>query len=479
MVYDVVVIGSGVIGALVARSLSFYNSSVLVLEKEADVAMGTTKANSAIVHAGYDAKFGSFKARFNVKGNVTMQKVTKELDVPFKRIGSLVLGFKDEDKERIQELYDNGVKNGIKGLEILNGEEVRKLEPNLSKKVKWALLASTAGIVCPYELSIGAMENAVENGVDLMLSQEVLEIKKTDDLFHIVTKDKEIVSKTIVNAAGLQADKISHMAGDDSFYIGARKGEYLLLDKTQGSTVNHVIFQLPSDAGKGILVTPTVDGNLLLGPNAQDIDDKDDLSTTPEGLEQVVEGALKAVPGVNLRDVITSFSGLRARPSTGDFVIGESKKIKNFINVAGIESPGLSAAPAIAEYVVDLLKEAGLDLIQKGSFNSKREAIKRFVDIPQEELNDYIKDNKAYGKMVCRCEKVTEAEIIASIKRPAGATNLDAVKRRTRAGMGRCSGGFCTPKVVEVLARELDVSIHDVTKLGEGSNILTNRENEE
>lgn len=476
MIYDVVVIGSGVIGALVARALSAYNLNTLVLEKESDVAMGTTKANSAIVHAGYDAKFGSLKASFNVKGNVTMQKVAEELDVPFKRIGSLVVGFKDEDKERIQELYDNGIKNEVEGLEILNGDQARKIEPNLSENVKWALLATTAGIICPYELTIGAMENAVENGVELKLLQEVVGIYKKDDLFHIDTKSNKFIAKTIINAAGLNADKISHMVGDNSFDIRARKGEYLLLDKVQGNMAKHVIFQLPSDAGKGILVTPTVDGNLLLGPNAQDIDDKEDLSTTSDGINQVVEGALKAIPNLNLRDIITSFSGLRSRPTTGDFVIEKSKKVENFINVAGIESPGLSAAPAIAEYVLELLNQTLKKLEKNDSFNAKRRAIKKFADISYDELNILIKENKAYGNMVCRCEKVTEAEIIESIKRPAGAKNLDAVKRRTRAGMGRCSGGFCTPKVVEILARELEISIYDVTKSGEGSNLLVHKE---
>ncbi len=474
-IYDVAVIGAGVIGAFVARELSKYDVSVCLIEKEADVAMGSSKANSGIVHAGYDAVPGSLKAILNVEGNKLMEGVTKELNVPFEKIGSLVVAFSHEEVDVLEQLIKRGSENGVEGLRIISKEELRLLEPALSKEAVTALVAPTAGIVCPYELTIRAAENAVQNGVVPILETQVTGIFYEDDIFIISTNKGKLYSRFVVNVAGLYADNISAMLGDNSFSISPRKGEYLLLDKKQGNMVNHVIFQVPTDKGKGILVTPTVDGNLLIGPNAEDITDKEDVTTTSFGIAEVVKGAQKSVPKTNLNDVITSFSGLRAKPSTGDFIICTSQVNPYFINAAGIESPGLTAAPAIGEYIVNILNTQGLSLKKKMNFDPVCLPFMRTRDMEQKALNELIKKKPQYGRIVCRCEKVTEGEIVESIRRPCGATNLDAVKRRTRAGMGRCQGGFCTPRVVEILSRELGVPMHEVTKLGGNSKILTRK----
>lgn len=475
MICDVVIIGAGVIGSMTARELSKYKLKICILEKDSDAAMGASRANSGIVHAGYDARPGSLKARLNVLGNELMESAARELDVPFKRIGSLVVSFWGEDRRGLEALYERGIKNGVRGLRILDREEALMMEPNLPQEVEGALYAPTAGIICPYELTIGALENAITNGAELRLGSGVKRIERVDGLFRIQTDNGSIAARYVVNAAGVYADAISAMVGDDSFRIMPRKGEYLLFDKSQGGVVGKTIFQLPTDKGKGILVTPTVDGNLLIGPNANPADRRDDTATTAAGIEEIMLKALKSVPGIDMRQVITSFAGLRATSSTGDFVIGESPAVPRFVNVAGIESPGLAASPAIAQYVSGILADAGLDLIPKADYTPERRGIARFRDMSDEERKRLIKRNKAYGRIVCRCEKVTEGEVIDSIRRPAGARNLDAVKRRTRAGMGRCQGGFCSGRIMEILSKELGIPLDEVTKMGEGSNILAGR----
>lgn len=472
MVYDVAVIGAGVTGAFAARELSRYDVKVCLLDKEADVAMGTTKANSAIVHAGYDAVNGTLKSILNVRGNALMEQVTRELGVPYCRIGSLVLAFSEQDIGTIEKLYENGIRNGVPGLELLSAEEAIRKEPNISREVKGALFAPTAGIVCPYELAIGAVENAVDNGVRLELECEVLSIRKIEDGFVLQTTKGDIQAAFVVNASGLQGDLISEMVQDKYFEIHPRKGEYLLLDKSCGNTVNTVIFQPPTEMGKGILVTPTVDGNLLAGPTALDVPSRDDFSTTAPGVRQLIEGARKSIPGMEFRDVITSFAGLRATPDTGDFVIEASLTTRGFVNAAGIDSPGLTAAPAIGEYILSILEQQGLVLQQKSGFNPIRKPVVRFRELRDAEKGELIRENPMYGNIICRCETVTEGEIVDSIRRPAGARNLDAIKRRTRAGMGRCQGGFCTPRLVAILSRELGIPAEEVTKKGKGSNIL-------
>ena len=474
MNYDATVVGAGVIGSLIARELSRCNIKVALLERCNDMAMGTSKANSAIVHAGFDAKPGTLKAKFNVEGTALMPELCKTLSVPFKPVGSLVVAFSDEEMETVKELLERGVKNGVPGLEIYDREKLREVEPSISEEAKGALWAPTAGIVCPYELTIAAVENAVVNGVEFKRNFEVKSIDFDGNEFTVSDGKESFSTKVVINAAGVYCDEIAAMIGDSSIHTVPRKGEYMLCDKTIGGLAKHTIFQCPSKMGKGVLVTPTVDGNLLIGPSALDIEDKEDTSTTAVALESILETAKKSVPVLTTREVITSFAGLRAHCDRDDFIIEESEKNANFINVAGIESPGLSSAPAIAVYVKNMV--AGkLGATEKADFNPVREDPVRFRHMSNEERKAIIAKNPAYGRIICRCETITEGEILDAIRAPAGARDVDGVKRRTRAGMGRCQGGFCGSKVVELLAKELGVEINEITKFGGDSKILYER----
>lgn len=471
MKYDVAVVGAGVVGALISRELSKYDIRVALLEKCNDVAMGTTKANSAIVHGGFDAANGTLKAKLNVRGTELMPKLCADMAVPYRNNGSLVLAFSEEEMEHVRTLYERGVKNGVPKLSVLDKAQVKALEPHVSDEVVGALLSETAGIVCPYELTIAATEVAVTNGVEFIRNCAVEAINVTADGFLLATTQGEITAKYVVNAAGIHTDDIARMIGDDSISLVARKGEYYLLDKSFGFMADHTIFQCPNKMGKGVLVTPTVDGNLLIGPSALDVEDKEDVDTTPQGLEFIVEKAKKSVPTLNIRGAITSFAGMRAHPVTDDFIIGFSAKNDCFLNVAGIESPGLSAAPAIAEMVAGLLKEKA-DWQEKKDCVLTRKAPVRFRHMTKSEREALIAKNKAYGRIICRCETITEGEILDAIHAPAGARDVDGVKRRTRAGMGRCQGGFCSSKVVEILSRELNMPMNEITKFGGNSKIL-------
>ena len=462
--FDVVIIGAGVVGTMTARTLTSYGLNVCVVEKANDVAMGATKANSAIVHAGFDAKEGSLKAKLNVRGSEMMADVARELGVKYINNGSLVIGFNDEDKKTIEELYARGVKNGVKRLSVITGNEARTIEPSLSEKVCCALYAPTGAIICPYELTIAAMGNAMDNGASLKLESEVISIKKENDLFNVETTKEIIKARIVINAAGVHSDTIAKMIGDDSFSIVPRRGEYILLDREEGDLVQHTIFRTPSKMGKGILVSPTVDHNLLLGPTSVDIDDKEDTRTFKNGLDLVIKEAKENVNGVKINKTITSFCGLRATGSTGDFII--NMPLKGFVNVAGIESPGLSSAPAIAEYVAELIKEAGFELKKSDSFNPIRKNMHYFKEASIEEKNEIIKKDNAFGKIVCRCESITEGEILEAIRTNPRPNDLDGVKRRTRAQMGRCQGGFCMPYIIELLAREQNVPFETITKFG-------------
>ncbi len=473
--YDVAIIGAGVIGASIFRELTKYNLKVVVLEKEKDVSMGTSKANSAIIHAGYDPKVGTLMAKYNVKGNEMFEDLCKDLDVPFKRNGSLIIGFSDEDMETIKKLYENGNKIGVKGLKILSKEEVLEKEPNLNDEVVGALYAPTGGIVGPFEYTIALMENGVANGGEILLNSEVSDIKKENNIFKITTKNGKIIeSKYVINAAGVHADDVHNLICKESFKITPRKGEYFVMDKTQGNVVSHTIFQCPSKLGKGILVTPTVHGNLLVGPDAEDLDDKEDVKTEGERLAFIREKSLKTTNKVNFRESIRNFAGLRATSDRGDFIVEEAEDVKNFIDVAGIKSPGLSSAPAIAEDVVLILKDCGLDLEENKNFNPIRREI-RFMELSPEEKAEVIKKDPRYGRIICRCESITEGEIVASIKRCFGNMTLDGVKRRCRPGMGRCQGGFCGPKVQEIIARELKLNMEDINLEKDGSYILVGK----
>lgn len=469
--YDVIIIGGGVSGTASARELSRYKGKFCLLEKEEDLCCGTSKANSGIVHAGYDAPKGSLMAKLNVLGNEKMENLSRELDFPFKRTGSLVLCFSPEDMPSLQLLYDRGIANGVKNLRILSREEVLEMEPNISDEVYAALYAPTAGIVCPFEMNLAFGENAYENGVEFHFDTEVIRLAKIEEGYRIFTNKGEFETKCIVNAAGVYADKFHNMVSEKKIHITPRKGEYCLLDKSAGTHVSRTVFALPGKEGKGVLVTPTVHGNLLIGPTATDIEEKEGTNTTGNGLAQVIKKAGRNVKNLPLRQVITSFAGLRAHEDRQEFIIEEAADAPGFIDCAGIESPGLTSAPAIGERVAGILRKK-LGLEEKENFISKRKGILRPASLSFEERNALIRENPAYGNIICRCEMVTEGEIREAIRRPLGAKSLDGVKRRTRAGMGRCQSGFCSPKVMEILAQELGVDLAEITKAGEGSNLI-------
>ena len=469
--YDVVIIGAGVSGSASARELSRYKVNACVIEKAEDVCSGTSKANSGIVHAGFDANEGSLMAKLNVEGNLMMEELSKELDFPFKKNGSLVICLSKDDMPKLQELYDRGIKNGVKELKILNREEVLELEPNITDDVYAALYAPTGGIVCPFSLNIALAENANTNGIEFKFNTEAQDIEKIDGGFIIKTNQGDIKTKYIVNAAGVYADKFHNMVSENKINITARKGEYCLLDKTAGNHVSRTIFALPGKMGKGVLVSPTVHGNLIVGPTSTDIDDKEGVNTTREGLDTVIGKSSMNVKNLPMRQVITSFSGLRAHEDHHEFIIEELEDAKGFIDCAGIESPGLTSSPAIGKMVANILKEK-LNLEENPNFVGTRKGILDPNTLSLEERNQLIKEQPAYGNIICRCEMITEGEIIDAIRRPLGAKSLDGVKRRTRAGMGRCQAGFCSPKTMEILERELNLSMFDITKAGGDSNMV-------
>ncbi|QUY18882.1 NAD(P)/FAD-dependent oxidoreductase [Treponema vincentii] len=497
--YDVIIIGGGVVGCAIARELSQYRLSIALLEKHSEVCEGSSKANSAIVHGGFDAKPNTLKSRLNVRGNELIRRLAPQLQFHFKQIGSLVVAFSDEDMEAIKMLYERGIANSVPELELWNREKTLAEEPNLSPETRGALFCGTAGIVCPFGMTYAFIENAVENGVELICDAEVTGIQKIDeDIWHAPTQDTAVQTVTaqtsaqehafsvttsqgvftaryVINAAGLYADKIAAMIGDYDYTINPRKGEYRVLDKVCGDLVHHVIFQAPTKMGKGVLVTPTYDNNLLAGPTAQDVDDREDTSTTLAGLNKIDSSAKKSVPALDFRKTVRTFTGVRARPSTGDFMIYASKHAKGFIHAGGIESPGLSSAPAIAEYVAELLQYAGAELIKKPQVVSARKGISQFSALSNEERATLIAENPLYGRIICRCETVTEAEIVEAIRRPAGARTVDGVKRRVRPGTGRCQGGFCTPRVLEILSRELQLPMENIAKSDRGTEIVLGR----
>ena len=478
---DVVIIGGGVIGTAIARELSRFNINIILLEKEDDVAMGTSKGNSGIIHAGYNADFRTLKGQLNIKSNSRFDKLCQDLKVRFKRIGSLVVGFTEEDLKKLRELKKNGKKNGLKNLEIITGDRLFGLEPNLNPQVKYALYAPSAGIISPYKFTIALADNAVINGVKVLLETEAKDIRiEEKQVCGVVTDRGLIEARVIINAAGLYADEIAKTAGD-SFKISPLKGEYQLFDKQWGNLVNHILFPIPTKLSKGILVTPTVHGNLLIGPNSCRVKEKDDLSTTKAGIKEVHTGARKLIPYLPHQDLINSFAGLRADiEGRDDFVIEASKKIRGFINVAGIESPGLSSAPAIAEMVSGILKEVAQEISPQLELNYKDDFIETLPEQPKfadyldktGEWQEIVEKDADYGEIICRCEKVSKGEMLGAIHQPVPARSLDAIKRRVRAGMGRCQGGFCSPKVLKILSEELKISTLSITKKGKSSEIL-------
>ena len=476
--YDAVVIGAGVIGCAIARELSRYDANICVVERGPEVCCGTSKANSAIVHAGFDAEPGSLKARFNIKGNKQMESLCRELDVPFQRNGSLVVCMEEKRMPELFALYKRGLKNGVEDFKILSGKEAKELEPLLSEEVQGALYAPSGGIVCPFELTAALAENAFVNGVEFRLDTEVTGLWREEKRYVLQLNQKEkIRSRFVVNAAGVYADVIHNRVSERKLIIIPRRGEYCLLDKSAGALVSHTIFSLPGNLGKGVLVTPTVHGNLLLGPTAEDIQDKEGINTTDRGLAAVLEKASKQVRGLPAEQVITSFAGLRACEQGGDFVIGEVKDSLGFFDAAGTASPGLTGAPAIGSYLAGLLAAKG-GWLPKKRFHGERKGIRQFAKLSCEEQNVLIRKNPAYGRIVCRCEQITEGEIVEAIRRPLGAKTLDGVKRRVRAGAGRCQGGFCSPRVMEILSRELSENTENLTKTGGRSLLVMGRTRE-
>lgn len=463
--YDVCIIGAGVTGCAIARELSRYRADVCVLEKCEDVCCGTSKANSAIIHAGYDAPEGSLMARLNVRGNEMMDSLSEELDFPFRRNGSLTVCLQEEDMPVLQALYERGTKNGVQGLRILSGEEALAYEPHLQAGVRGALYAPSGGIVCPFLMTIALAENACVNGVEFRFRTEVLQIRKADGYYRLETAQGALESRYVVNAAGVYSDLFHNMVSSRPIHITPRKGEYLLLDHNAGGHVSHTVFMLPTRLGKGVLVAPTIHGNLIVGPTAVDTEDREGVNTTAAGLREVAAQAARAVRDIPLSQVITSFAGLRAHEAGHEFIIGEPADAPQFIDAAGIESPGLSSAPAIGEMVGEMLRNK-MGLEPKEGFVGRRKGILNPSTLSMEARNALIRENPAYGAIVCRCESVTEGEILDAIHRPLGAVSLDGIKRRTRAGMGRCQSGFCSPRIMELLRRELSVPMEEVTKCG-------------
>ena len=472
--YDVIIIGAGVVGSLIARTLSRYQLDILLLEKASDVGEGTTKANTAIVHGGYDAKPGTLKARFNVEGNRLFDDLCGELQVDFDRCGTYVVGVDMDDHSALQALYDRGVSNGVPRMSLIDGDTMRRREPSITAEAVGALYSGTGGIVDPFGLCIAAAENAVMNGATCLLETEVTDfLRQGDRILGVVTPHGAYRARWTIIAAGLWADDLMHRAGMDGFEITPRRGEYFLLDKRAAETVHNVLFPCPTPHSKGILVTRTIHGNVMLGPTSQPIADKTDLGTTAPGLDEVLTGAIKLVPSLNRRDVIRTFSGLRATGNTGDFYIDIPHGMGGLLVLAGIESPGLVSSPAIALYVRDMLQEAGLELLERPEYDPVRPRIPRFSELSHAEREALIAEDPRYAHVVCRCETVTEGELVAAMHRPIPARTYDALKRRTRLGSGRCQGAFDLPLALEIMARELGESPLEITKRGDGSRLLS------
>ena len=471
MFYDVLIVGAGVTGCSVARALSRYEGSVAVLDRAFDVAEGASKANSGIVHAGFDAKPGTLKARLNVEGAKMYPAMCRELGVPYSQPGGIVIGFTPEDRVTLEKLVEQGRQNDVEGVCLLEREQVLALEPNLNPEVSCALYAPTSGLTSPYELTFALADHAALNGVQFLLGREVVAVERTQDgLWQVTTQQEVYTCKILVNCAGVGSAKIHNMMSDDKRTIIPRRGQYYLLDRSAKLPFTTTVFLCPTKMGKGVLVSPTVHGNLLLGPSAEDIPVEKDVSTTADGLAFVLEKCKLTWPGVTVRGNITNFSGIRAHEAQGDFVIG--KVAENAYETVGIESPGLSAAPAVAKMLEELMvKEQGLQA--KAAFLPPVVRKKPFHDMTDAERAEAVRENPLYGNLVCRCEVVTEAEIREAVRRPVGATTVDGVKRRTRSGMGRCQGGFCSPRVMEILAEELGVPMTQITKSGGGSYLLT------
>jgi glycerol-3-phosphate dehydrogenase len=471
LIYDVIIIGGGVTGCCIARTLSKYNLEVCLLEKEAEIAAGTTKANSGVIHAGYASSREYVKRYLCIRGNKLYTQAAEELNFPFERIGSFVVALEDNQIKKLEEERKKGIEDGIPGLEvILDKKKIKELEPKLTDEVVGVLHAPSGGLASPYELTFALAENAAMNGVKFFRNHECVKIKHQDYVFTVRTYKGEFQARNLINAAGLHAARISKMLGLDYFSIMPRKGEYILFDRN-AIHLNKILFPIPTKVSKGILVCPTLHGNTFVGPNAQNLTDLEDISTTTAGLKEILDGGVKLVPNLPVRSSIRNFAGLRAVPDTYDFII-DNTDVYGFINVAGILSPGLSASFAIAEKVVEFLELLGVEFKEKEDYNPNRPKPERFKDFTKEELDKKIQEDPSWGRIICRCETIPEKEIINAIHAPVGANTVDGVKFRCRPGMGRCQGGFCRPRVIEILSRELNKSYEEITKRGEDTNFL-------
>lgn len=474
--YDVVIIGAGVTGCAVAMELARYDLKTCVIDKDEDVCSGASKANSGIVHAGHDAMPGTLKAKLNVRGSAMIRDLAVRLDFPFRENGSMVVATDDDESSRqgLEELLERGIRNGVQDLRIITGDEARSYEPGLSEDIKLVLLVPHGGIVCPFLMTAAFAENAASNGTEFRFLTCVTGISRTEDGYLLSTSTGDISTRAVVNCAGVYADKLHNLVCPDRpIHITPRRGEYVLLDHDAGDITGHTIFRLPTSKGKGVLVTPTVHGNILIGPNAEDLEDKEDTSTTLDGMNYIRSKALESVPGIPYATTITSFSGLRATEDGKDFIIGESAD--GFFDAAGIDSPGLSSAPAIGEMLAGMIA-AKYSAATREDFVSTRRGFIKPADLSSEELASLIRKDPAYGRIVCRCENVTEGEIRDAIKRTPGARSLDGIKRRVRQGMGRCQAGFCTPRTISILAEELGIPEEDICKNIPGSEILCHKE---
>lgn len=470
--WDVIIIGAGVSGCAIARELSRRSGKILVVDQAEDVCCGTSKANSAIVHAGFDAKAGSLMAKLNVQGSQAMEALSQELDFPYQRIGSLVVMLRPEDRPQLEQLYENGVANGVQGLQLLSREQLAALEPNISDQAVAALYAPTGAIVCPFGLTYALAENAAANGVQFQFDTQVQTVTPTAQGWRLETSRGILETRVVVNAAGVHADQLHNQVSSQKLSIQPRRGDYFLLDHSAGTHVRHTIFQLPGPMGKGVLVSPTVHGNLIVGPTAIDCQDRDCTATTQEGLDQVRAKSAATVKDLPLKQTITSFAGLRAHESGGEFIIQQSAT--GFVDCAGIESPGLSASPAIGVMVAQLVQQI-LPLPENSDFQPRRTGILDPKALSFQARSALIRREPAYGNVICRCEGITEGEILDAIRRTPGARSIDGVKRRTRAGMGRCQGGFCSPRVLEILSRELGIPMEAVSKSGGHSQLILGR----
>ncbi len=468
---DVTVVGCGIVGAAVAFELSRYQISVMVLEKEPDIAMGTTKANSGILHAGYDPKPGTLKAKLNAEGVRLAKALCQQLDVPRQECGSLVVAFSKEEEDTLHQLMKQGEQNGICGLEMWNADALRKNEPQVSALARAALYAKTAAIVSPWEYALALAEGAVQNGVQLRLCCAVHGMEQTDEGLLLHTTKGKVCSRYVVNAAGVHAAQIHNMVAKPAFEIKPSRGEYYLLDKCEGTRVSRIVFQCPSQRGKGVLVAPTVHGNLIVGPNSETVQNGEDVATTANGLQEVRAKAVLSVPDIDFGQNIRCFSGNRARANREDFIIEFAQDVPRLLNVAGIASPGLSAAPAIAKMARQLLEEVGLGMPQKDGWEYQRKRI-RFEALSLEEKQALIKKEPQYAHVVCRCLHITEGEVQAVLAGPIPPHTLGSVKRRCGPGMGRCQGGFCSPRILEMLAEHHGVEPTEILQERVGSFVL-------